>query len=139
MPRINGDLPRPEIVVHPRLDIAAQLGVSVQSISQTIRIATSGDLPQNGAKFSLSDRQIPIRVSLIESARRDLTTLENLPVPTTSGRQRAAQVRGRLEFRAGTLGGAPLQSKPARVPRGRLEPRRANSAPPPRRSMRCRR
>jgi multidrug efflux pump subunit AcrB len=83
--RIKGDLPRPEIVVHPRLDIAAQLGVSVQSISQTIRIATLGDLPQNGAKFSLVDRQIPIRVSLIESARRDLTTLENLPVPTASG------------------------------------------------------
>ncbi|HXC10871.1 MAG TPA: efflux RND transporter permease subunit [Steroidobacteraceae bacterium] len=83
--RIKGDLPRPEIVVHPRFDIAAQLGVSVQSISQTIRIATLGDLPQNGAKFSLTDRQIPIRVSLIESARRDLTTLENLPVPTASG------------------------------------------------------
>jgi multidrug efflux pump subunit AcrB len=83
--RIRGDLPRPEIVVHPRLDLAAQLGVSVQSISQTIRIATLGDLPQNGAKFSLIDRQIPIRVSLIESARRDLTTLENLPVPTAAG------------------------------------------------------
>ncbi len=84
-PRIRGDLPRPEIVVQPRLDIAAQLGVSVQSISQTIRIATLGDLPQNGAKFSLRDRQIPIRVSLIEGARRDLSTLENLPVPTASG------------------------------------------------------
>ena len=83
--RIRGDLPRPEIVVHPRLDLAAQLGVSVQSISQTIRIATLGDLPQNGAKFSLSDRQIPIRVSVIENARRDMTTLENLPVPTASG------------------------------------------------------
>jgi multidrug efflux pump subunit AcrB len=83
--RIKGDMPRPEIVVHPRLDVAAQLGVSVQSISQTIRIATLGDLPQNGAKFSLADRQIPIRVSLIESARRDLTILENLPVPTASG------------------------------------------------------
>jgi hydrophobe/amphiphile efflux-1 (HAE1) family protein len=83
--RINGDLPRPEIVVHPRLDLAAELGVSVQSISQTIRIATLGDLPQNGAKFSLSDRQIPIRVSLPESARHDLKTLENLPVPTASG------------------------------------------------------
>jgi multidrug efflux pump subunit AcrB len=84
-PQIRGDLPRPEIVVKPRLDVAAQLGVSVESISQTIRIATLGDLPQNGAKFSLADRQIPIRVSLIESARRDLSTLENLPVPTASG------------------------------------------------------
>ncbi|HEY0747494.1 MAG TPA: efflux RND transporter permease subunit [Steroidobacteraceae bacterium] len=84
-PRINGDLPRPELVVHPRLDLAAQMGVSVQSISETIRIATLGDLPQNGAKFALSDRTIPIRVSLPERSRRDLSTLENLPVPTSSG------------------------------------------------------
>ncbi len=84
-PRINGDLPRPEIIIRPRLDLAAELGVSVASISQTIRIATMGDLPQNAPKFSLSDRQIPIRVSLVESARRDLGTLENLPVPTASG------------------------------------------------------
>jgi multidrug efflux pump subunit AcrB len=83
--RIRGDLPRPEIVVKPRLDVAAQLGVSVESIGQTIRIATLGDLPQNGAKFSLSDRQIPIRVSLRESDRRDLSILENLPVPTAFG------------------------------------------------------
>ena len=84
-PRIRGDLSRPEIVVKPRLDVAAQMGVSVESISQTIRIATLGDLPQNGAKFSLTDRQIPIRVSLTENARRDLSTLENLPVPTVAG------------------------------------------------------
>jgi hydrophobe/amphiphile efflux-1 (HAE1) family protein len=84
-PRINGDLPRPEIVIRPRLDVAAQLGVTVQSISQTVLIATLGDIPQNVAKFSLKDRQIPIRVSLVEHARNDLATLENLPVPTASG------------------------------------------------------
>jgi multidrug efflux pump subunit AcrB len=84
-PRINGDLPRPEIVIRPRLDLAAQLGVTVQSISQTVLIATFGDIPQNVAKFSLADRQIPIRVSLVEHARNDLSTLENLPVPTASG------------------------------------------------------
>ena len=84
-PRINGDMPRPELVIKPRLDLAAELGVTVQAISQTIRIATMGDIPQNGAKFSLSDRQVPIRVSLRESAREDLATIENLPVPTASG------------------------------------------------------
>ncbi len=84
-PRINGDLQRPEILVKPRLDLAAELGVSVASISQTIRIATLGDLPQNAAKFSLADRQVPIRVSLLEDSRRDLATLENLPVRTASG------------------------------------------------------
>lgn len=83
--RINGDLQRPEILIKPRFDLAAQLGVTVSSISETIRIATLGDLDQNSAKFSLRDRQVPIRVSLLESTRRDLTTLENLPVPTASG------------------------------------------------------
>ena len=38
---------------------------------QAIRIATLGDIDQNSAKFSLSDRQIPIRVALDrECARR---------------------------------------------------------------------
>jgi len=83
--RINNDLPRPEILVHPHLDLASQLGVTVESISETIRIATLGDLDQNSAKFSLRDRQVPIRVSLLEDSRKNLTTLENLPVPTASG------------------------------------------------------
>jgi multidrug efflux pump subunit AcrB len=83
--RISGDLQRPEVLVKPRLDQAAELGVSVAAISQTIRIATLGDLPQNAAKFSLTDRQVPIRVSLLESSRTDIATLENLPVRTANG------------------------------------------------------
>ena len=55
--------------IQPHLDLAAQLGVTVASISETIRIATLGDLDQNSAKFSLADRQVPIRVSLIEDTR----------------------------------------------------------------------
>ena len=84
-PRINGDLARPELLVRPRLDQAAEYGVSVAAISQTIRIATLGDLPQNAAKFSLADRQVPIRVSLLESSRSDMATIENLPVRTATG------------------------------------------------------
>ena len=84
-PRINGDMARPELLVRPHLDEAALLGVTVANISETVRLATLGDLPQNNAKFSLPDRQIPIRVSLIESARSNLATIENLPVRTASG------------------------------------------------------
>src|SRR3546814_17759367 len=50
-----------------------------------IRIATLGDIDQNSARFSLSDRQIPIRVALSESARERLSTIQNLPVTTQSG------------------------------------------------------
>ncbi|MDG6079522.1 efflux RND transporter permease subunit [Erythrobacter litoralis] len=84
-PRIEADLQRPEIVITPRLDLAAQLGVTTSALSQTIRIATLGDIDQNAAKFSLSDRQVPIRVRLPESSRSDISTIENLPVPTATG------------------------------------------------------
>jgi multidrug efflux pump subunit AcrB len=84
-PRINADLRRPEVVIRPRLDLAASLGVSTQAISQAIRIATIGEIDQNAAKFSLSNRQVPIRVRMPEEARRDLSSITNLPVPTASG------------------------------------------------------
>ncbi len=84
-PRIAADLQRPELVIVPRLDLAAQLGVTTAALSQTIRIATLGEIDQNAAKFSLSDRQVPIRVRLPRSSRQDLSTIENLPVPTTAG------------------------------------------------------
>ncbi len=84
-PRIAGDLNRPEIVIKPRLDLAANLGVTTAALSNAIRIATLGDIDQNSAKFSLSDRQIPIRVALQEDARAKLSTIQNLPVQTQSG------------------------------------------------------
>ncbi len=84
-PRIEADMRRPELVIKPHFDLAARLGVTTSALSQTIRIATLGDIDQNSAKFSLSDRQIPIRVMLPESSRRTLATIENLPVPTTTG------------------------------------------------------
>ncbi|MEY4054877.1 MAG: hypothetical protein RL519_212, partial [Pseudomonadota bacterium] len=65
--------------------LAASLGVTTSALSQTIRIATIGDIDQNAAKFSLTDRQVPIRVRLPIEARQDLSTIQNLPVPTTAG------------------------------------------------------
>jgi multidrug efflux pump subunit AcrB len=84
-PRIAGNLQRPEIVIKPRLDLAANLGVTTQALSSAIRIATLGDIDQNSARFSLSDRQIPIRVALDQGARSQLSTIQNLPVATANG------------------------------------------------------
>jgi multidrug efflux pump subunit AcrB len=84
-PRVGSNMAQPEITIKPRFDLAADLGVTTAALSQTIRIATLGDIEQNSAKFSLSDRQIPIQVSLSEDARKDLSVLQNLPVPTTNG------------------------------------------------------
>ena len=84
-PRVGSQLAKPEITFRPRFDLAADLGVTTAALSQTIRIATLGDIEQNSAKFSLSDRQVPIQVSLSEDARRDIETIKNLPVPTNTG------------------------------------------------------
>jgi len=84
-PRVSGNLQRPEIVIRPRLDLAANLGVTTSALSSAIRIATLGDIDQNSARFSLSDRQVPIRVALDQNARASLSTIQNLPVPTQTG------------------------------------------------------
>ena len=84
-PRVEADLQRPELIITPRSDLAASLGVTTAALSQAIRIATIGEIDQNAAKFSLSDRQVPIRVMLPEQSRSRLSTIENLPVPTASG------------------------------------------------------
>jgi len=100
-PRVESDLPRPEVVIKPRLDLAADLGVTTAALSQTIRIATLGDIDQNAAKFSLSDRQIPIRVMLDENSRRDLATIQNLPVQTRTGSTVPLKVVADISFGAG--------------------------------------
>ncbi|VVT15263.1 ABC transporter permease [Sphingomonas sp. EC-HK361] len=100
-PRISGDLNRPEIVIRPRMDLAANLGVTTQALSSAIRIATLGDIDQNSARFSLSDRQIPIRVALDQSARERLSTIQNLPVQTQSGGSVPLSVVAEIGFGAG--------------------------------------
>ena len=100
-PRVDGDLQRPEIVIRPRFDLAADMGVTTAALSQTIRIATLGDIDQNVAKFSLADRQIPIRVAINENSRRNLSTIENLPVPTAGGGSVPLKVVADIGFGAG--------------------------------------
>ena len=102
-PRVAGDLATPEIVIKPRFDLAADLGVTTAALSQTIRIATLGDIEQNSAKFSLSDRQIPIQVSLAENRRKDLATLGNLPVPTAKGGSVPLRAVADISFGAGPV------------------------------------
>ncbi|NIJ17628.1 efflux RND transporter permease subunit [Sphingobium vermicomposti] len=100
-PRVQGDMSRPEILIKPRFDLAASLGVTTAALSQTIRVATIGDIDQNSAKFSLSDRQIPIRVAMAEDSRRDIATIENMPVPTVDGGSVPLKVVADIEFGAG--------------------------------------
>jgi multidrug efflux pump subunit AcrB len=81
----NAALDRPEILVEPNADRLAELGLTTASVSEALRVATIGDVDANLAKFTVGDRQIPIRVQLNEEARGELETLETLPVPLPAG------------------------------------------------------
>ena len=81
----SASLVKPEILVVPKPQRAADLGVSVQSIARTASLATIGDNEANLAKYNLPDRQIPIRVQIDPKAREDITNIRNLQVPTQNG------------------------------------------------------
>jgi HAE1 family hydrophobic/amphiphilic exporter-1 len=83
--RSTASLVRPELQIVPREARAAELGVSSAAIAATARIATTGDVEQNLARFNLPDRQIPIRVMIDQPARGDLDALRALRVEGRAG------------------------------------------------------
>ncbi|MBV0892209.1 efflux RND transporter permease subunit [Paracoccus sp. Z118] len=76
---------RPEIQIHPRPELAAQLGISASTMAQTLLVATIGDTEANLAKFNTGDEQIPIVVRLNDATRQDLQQIQNLRVPSDAG------------------------------------------------------
>ncbi|HVX35560.1 MAG TPA: efflux RND transporter permease subunit [Hyphomicrobium sp.] len=97
----TGSTDRPEIQIVPRLDAAARLGVAPEQISETIRVATIGDADFNLAKYTVGDRQIPIRVQLDEATRTDLKRIEQLRVTNMQGKAIPLTAVASVEFGRG--------------------------------------
>ena len=75
-------LVRPEIWIKPDFAKAADLGVSTAAMGETLRVATVGDYDAALPKLNLPQRQVPIVVRLDDEARKDLSVLERLAVPS---------------------------------------------------------
>jgi HAE1 family hydrophobic/amphiphilic exporter-1 len=91
----------PELIIRPRIDEAARLGVTADDIATIARVATIGDIDANVAKLSAGERRIPIRAQLPDEAREDLSTLAELEVPTASGGTTRLGAVADLSFEAG--------------------------------------
>lgn len=78
-------LPRPEIQVTPRPDLAAEFGITANALASVLRVATIGDTDANLAKFTEGDDQYPIVVRLRESERRNLMGAQDLRITTPAG------------------------------------------------------
>jgi len=85
LPVSTAELDRPELRVIPDSELASMMGVTTEAIAEAVRIATIGDVGPALAKFTLGDRQIPIRVQLEEDARANRQLIESLRVATASG------------------------------------------------------
>jgi multidrug efflux pump subunit AcrB len=77
---------RPEVIVQPDFDRAAEQGVTVESIARTAMVATLGDSYANRPRFDLADRQISIVVQLDPKYRHEMSVLGNLRVLGNGGR-----------------------------------------------------
>jgi len=95
--------PRPgaELIITPKPDEAARLGVSAEALGAIARVATLGDVDSNTAKFNAEGQRLSIRVRLPDSARADLSTLRNLRVPTATGKLVPLSTVANISFQAG--------------------------------------
>jgi multidrug efflux pump subunit AcrB len=78
-------LNRPELRIYPRRDLAVRLGVSTEALSETVRVATIGDVGPALARYDAGNRVVPIRVLLEERARADRQVIQQLRVPSPRG------------------------------------------------------
>ncbi|MEM9906861.1 MAG: efflux RND transporter permease subunit, partial [Cyanobacteria bacterium P01_D01_bin.44] len=81
----SASLVKPELLILPDREQAANLGVSVRDIATIPLLTTLGDTDANLANFDLGDRQIPIRVRLGPEFMTDISTLQTLKIPSQSG------------------------------------------------------
>jgi multidrug efflux pump subunit AcrB len=83
--RTTASLERPEIVVQPDLQRAAEQGVTAAAIGEVLRIATSGDFDANVARLNLDNRQVYIRLKLADASRKDLDAIAGMRVNSREG------------------------------------------------------
>ncbi len=87
LPKLNSiistaSLERQDIVVRPNPILAAERGVTTQSINDNLRVALSGDRAISLPKLNLDQRQIDIRVMLPPETRSDMQAIGALRVPS---------------------------------------------------------
>jgi HAE1 family hydrophobic/amphiphilic exporter-1 len=91
----------PELVIRPKDEAAARLGVTSETLASILRVASIGDIDANVSKFTDGERRLPIRVRLPENARTDLDVLGSLEVPTVGGGVTTLASVADLSFQAG--------------------------------------
>lgn len=97
----SANLKQPEIIIRPDFGKAAQLGVSVQEMSDVLNIATLGDSEINLSKFNYGSRQVPIFVRFSRKAHDNIALIENIMLPTAGGDSVPLSAVATIEYGSG--------------------------------------
>jgi multidrug efflux pump subunit AcrB len=81
----TASLERPEIVIRPDFQRAAERAITTAAIGEVARIATSGDFDAQVARLNLDGRQVYMRVRVADAARQNMDTLANMQVRGRDG------------------------------------------------------
>ena len=81
----EGAVPRTELRILPHSDQIARLGITVQQIAETARVATIGDADAALPKIAMDNRQIPIRVMVNTNMRSNLSAIKAMRLKTSTG------------------------------------------------------
>jgi HAE1 family hydrophobic/amphiphilic exporter-1 len=100
-PRPSAPPVGPELIIRPRHDEAARMGVSADVIALAARVATVGEIDANVAKLTAGERRIPVRIRLPADARADLERIKSLRLPTATGGTTTLGAVADVEFQAG--------------------------------------
>ncbi|HEY5226202.1 MAG TPA: efflux RND transporter permease subunit [Methylovirgula sp.] len=94
---------QPELHIQRDGAAAAKLGVSKDSLAETISIATIGDNGSAVANVNNGQRLVPVRVALDQTARGNLPVLDGLAVPTDTGATVPLGKLAKLQFGEGPI------------------------------------
>ena len=82
-PKITLNLSNPEIHVEVDRKRAADLGVRMATIGNTLRLAVAGD--DEISNYREGSEQYPVKIRVLENQRRDIEAIGKLTVPSATG------------------------------------------------------
>lgn len=88
----SASLQRPEIQIRPDFARAAEQGVTSAALASAIRMATYGDYSSALGTLNLPERQIDIRIRLMDETREQLDAIGQIKVPGAFGLVRLDQI-----------------------------------------------
>ncbi|NVD40431.1 efflux RND transporter permease subunit [Ensifer sp. HO-A22] len=76
---------RSELQITPDRDLVSELGISLDALSDAVRVATVGDISHELAHIDLQGRRVSVRVRVEAEDDIDISLIEGMPLRTADG------------------------------------------------------